>query len=685
MSPNVRDRSGQGNHGYLTSITATTSMFTPGRRGQALQFDGVDDDVRILDTASIDGATGAGQARTWSFWLRKGTGSNNLVIDKSSIFNGNHIWVEYTTGSKIRGGVVAATGLTSASTLRTGEWYHVTFTYDGSNTRMYINGRLDAGPTAQTAPADDNSAIFVMGYTSEQYSAAGALDDLRIYDRALSAAEVSALYRLNNARFSSTPVGVVGEGLRRGLVGHWTFDGGDMSPTVLDKSGNGWHARLVNMTATTTAIGVVGQAIKFNGVNQFASTTSFTALNSATQLTVCGWSMIPSLSGTDDVGDAAIFAKGFNTGIADENLMLWYNVNALPGDGLQVYTFNVGNVSSLTNRVNGVTKATPNVWQHVCGVMNGTNRYVYLNGNLDASEGSAVLGTYPGGTTDARLGGWADNGNFYHEGKIDDVRVYNRAFSAFEIQQLYAMGASRIATAPTVPQGEGLTSGLVGYWRFDGADINWATGSVVDRSGQENTGQIVNLSTTTTPVIGASGQAFYFDGTAGVVTGGSASMIDNMSALSIAVWAKANGYGEAGQGYFLDKRNNATGGWHFQNLITGGRIEFTVDFDGTDLDVYSANNTFTTSDFGQWTHWVVTWDGSTASTSVRMYKNGFEVSYSPSTVDGVGSRVDDSARILGIGNRPTDGRTFHGALDEVRLYNRVLSAGEVKQLYNNGR
>jgi len=67
------------------------------------------------------------------------------------------------------------------------------------------------------------------------------------------------------------------------------------------------------------------------------------------------------------------------------------------------------------------------------------------------------------------------------------VRLYNRALSAVEAAALYKSGASRTgASSATLNNGSTLTSGLVGYWTFDGSTINWNTGLAADSSGTGN-------------------------------------------------------------------------------------------------------------------------------------------------------------------------------------------------------
>jgi hypothetical protein len=82
----------------------------------------------------------------------------------------------------------------------TGNWHHFMATYDGSNLRFYINGsEVDASPTAATgtiASASGNTRIGDYSGSVGDYSANGSIDDLRIYNRTLSAQEVQELYEM---------------------------------------------------------------------------------------------------------------------------------------------------------------------------------------------------------------------------------------------------------------------------------------------------------------------------------------------------------------------------------------------------------------------------------------------------------------------------------------------------------
>lgn len=112
-----------------------------------------------------------------------------------------------------------------------------------------------------------------------------------------------------------------------------------------------------------------------------------------------------------------------------------------------------------------------------------------------------------------------------------------------------------------------------------------------------------------------------------------------------------------------------------------GEVCFEVDYSGTDLLVVSAQNTVTLND---WQHYVLTWDGSLNRTGVIFYTNGVKKTTSGAGQDGTGSINSDGGNVQTISSDNTT-RVFDGLIDEVRIYNRALSASEIQRLYNMGR
>lgn len=464
-----------------------------------------------------------------------------------------------------------------------------------------------------------------------------------------------------------------------GLVGYWTMDGNDISSTNLtDRSGNGYTGTISGAVPIT---GKIGQGLKFNGTTNYISAHSAATAVNKSAGTFSLWVNI----------------NGYNvqtTSLNPEIMSIGYSGSS--ANGISLYTGSVGriNISYRKDSVDisaGITGAMTNTWYHIVGTWDASNVIFYSNGELVQStpQGSAITQAFDRFFIGSDALGTQ---NYYFNGKIDEVRVYNRALSATEIRKLYGAGQVRVnregvteVTVNASPTNK-LTNGLVGYWTMDGNDINWRANTISDRSPVgTNTGTLVNMSTSTSPVRGILGQGLRFDNSNDYVSVTQSSSVNNLSALTLSVWTKANSYGQNNQGYIADKSDSGSTGWRFQNHNTNANVRFYVDYDGaSDLLVGSASNSLTTSDWGKWVHWVLTWNGSSSASNVHIYKNGVETPSYASQTSGDGNRTTDAARNINIGGNGVS-RTYNGSIDDFRIYNRVLTADEVKQLYNMGR
>jgi hypothetical protein len=87
----------------------------------------------------------------------------------------------------------------------------------------------------------------------------------------------------------------------------------------------------------------------------------------------------------------------------------------------------------------------------------------------------------------------------------------------------------------------------------------------------------------------------------------------------------------------------------------------------------------------EWQQFAVTWTGGTDSDAdVNLYRNGQYLGNNINDADGIGL-VADSGTQKWIGARTVPNNFFGGTLDDVRIYNRILSASEIMKLYNMGR
>src|SRR3989344_2722575 len=243
-------------------------------------------------------------------------------------------------------------------------------------------------------------------------------------------------------------------------------------------------------------------------------------------------------------------------------------------------------------------------------------------------------------------------------------------------------GTNNTTTAITSVTGTGFASGwdketgLVGNWRLD---ENTGT-AAADVSGNNNNGTLLPVSPNgPTWTTGKLGSALNFDGVDDIVNIPASAAYDNMGEITVSAWIKPNGYGESNRGRIVDKAKAVTstnGRTFFVSNTTANIIQFIID-GSTDLNLRSSAGAI---QFGVWTHVAVTWNGNaTCSGNAIIYING--VADTVCTANLV-SRTADQAEILKIGNAKSIDRTFNGIIDEVRIYNRSLSATEIAELYN---
>lgn len=177
-----------------------------------------------------------------------------------------------------------------------------------------------------------------------------------------------------------------------------------------------------------------------------------------------------------------------------------------------------------------------------------------------------------------------------------------------------------------------------------------------------------------------------FDSIDDLINCGSNAILDDLGASSFVFWINPTSLGELNAGRLIHKRTvtDDVAGLiiSLTNDAPTATLYFARDYVTTDLFVVAADSVIT---LGQWQMATVTWDGSTTATNVHIYINDSEVTYQTQT-DGVGNLVSDAAYDLIIGNTPAGARTYHGTIGEVLVYkNHILTAGEVKQIYNSTR
>jgi hypothetical protein len=174
-------------------------------------------------------------------------------------------------GGTFGGDTNEASGLSATPVDR---WSHLAVTYDGTSIRLYVDGDEASSIPASGLIRRTSSPLWIGGNRPYGEYFRGVIDDVRVYDRALSPAQVRAAM--------SKPL----RGRGAGLVAAYTFDH-DTGSRIEDASGRG-NAGLV-AGGRWTPSGHFGGAMAFDGDGQIIRVPSSASLNLTKAMTLTGW------------------------------------------------------------------------------------------------------------------------------------------------------------------------------------------------------------------------------------------------------------------------------------------------------------------------------------------------------------------------------------------------------------
>jgi len=200
------DLSGKNNHGTLIN----GPVWKPGKFGQALYFDGVDDYVSLLSPTSLDDIENqGGGGMTISAWIfPNNVSANQYMVTKDSANSGFWTFWLSSSGSQVTVrwqkdfSTTDMDVYTQYGDVIAGKWQHVVLTWDGSsnanNAHIYVNS-IDKtftrtnGVGTKNSDASLNAYIGTGFYINSLFN--GRIDEVRIYKRALLAKEIRWLYQ----------------------------------------------------------------------------------------------------------------------------------------------------------------------------------------------------------------------------------------------------------------------------------------------------------------------------------------------------------------------------------------------------------------------------------------------------------------------------------------------------------
>ena len=410
-----------GNHGTLQG----DATFAAGMVGQAFSLDGVGDWVELVGAEAlsltnsdftVDAWVNLSNPRHIDPVLGTLTGARNEGLHLAAAHGGQNPYMGFWFND------TGAPTVISANT-----WYHLTWRYTKSTGEhaIFVNGTLDKSSTGHESFQGTGTVYIGRSVGSQPFT--GLIDEVEIFNRALSEAEIRAIYDAGSAGKIKVPPppppGPDAIQAPEGMVGWWPGDGN------ADDIVGGNHG--TPQGDATFATGMVGEAFSLDGDGDWVELVGAEALSlTNSSFTVDAWVNLSNPRHQDPV-------LGTRSNVRNEGLALtaaWHDQHPL--------------MSFWFNDLGGTAVISANTWYHLAWryTKSTGEQAIFVNGTLDVS----ATGHEPfEGTGTVYIG--RDSGRPF-TGLIDEVEIFNRALSDAEIKAIYNAGsAGKIKTPPPSP------------------------------------------------------------------------------------------------------------------------------------------------------------------------------------------------------------------------------------------
>jgi hypothetical protein len=380
--------------------------------------------ISAMSTSHSQTLSGLAASTTYHYRVRSKDAAGNLTISGDYTFT---TAAPLDTTAPIISGVKASS-ITAASAAIS--W----ITNEASNTQIEYGASTGYGTTTTLISAMSTShSQTLSGLT------AGTTYHYRVRSRdAAGNLAISGDYAFTTA--SSFDI-------NSGLAAAYAFDEG-LGTASIDLSGMGNTATLYSTTWTS---GKYGQALSFNGINSFASagTGGFPEFNKP-QTVACWVSVARKYSSTKSIVSIAnsAFRSGSKLGLKDSQIVILKSNNAW---------------------ITTATLPSLNDWHFIAYTFDGTISRLYVDGVL---AGTSTIAPSSGTTTVLQIGRWINQSEYFN-GKIDELRIYNRALNLIELQTVMNTPISPLGAAQSSPR----TSEPIASILADATDITLASDS----------------------------------------------------------------------------------------------------------------------------------------------------------------------------------------------------------------
>ena len=433
------DKSSNNNDGTITGPDWTMN----GKFGGALDFVSANSDYVNCGNGSSVQITGP---ITVSAWVKRSalTGATQEIVSKST--NAYELLLVSTGEPRFySGGDAEVNAAKWGSAISQDVWYHIVGTYDGSNTKVYVNGISGNNAVTPLTPGSSATNLFIGMRPSAARHFNGLIDEVKIYPFALSPAEIKQEYNQGKTMVLGSPrnsSSVWDDGGFGGAapVAWWKMDektdntcyGGVND--VCDTSANSNDGAITGAVWKSAGECKQGSCLDFTGGNYDVNCGTGSSLNmSGSQFTAEYWVKLNSTSNQDILDSADVVGnnyQGFALYIQGGSLKALYRDTSVNEDATASFSLSTG------------------VWYHVAQRVTATANEIWINGIRRGSNGISAPLTF----TQTALSLGKIVGIAYYNGWLDEVKIYNYARTQAQILQDYNEGgAVRIGPEEGLP------------------------------------------------------------------------------------------------------------------------------------------------------------------------------------------------------------------------------------------